>query len=88
MRENFSPRILVRYTMNAWKMLVPKVAPAPKPTRHPGRVQVVLGGTARETRVLNLSEAEAEAEAEAPTPRMWVRVSRSGFAGPSRNWAG
>ncbi|MFB7512894.1 helicase HerA domain-containing protein [Streptomyces sp. NPDC056144] len=59
MRENFSTRILVRYTMNAWKMLVPEVTPAPKPTRHPGRVQVVLGGTARETQVLNLSEAQA-----------------------------
>ncbi len=61
MRENFSTRILVRYTMNAWKMLVPEIAPAPKPTRHPGRVQVVLGGIARETQVLNLSDAEARA---------------------------
>ncbi|MFE1346492.1 hypothetical protein [Streptomyces sp. NPDC058757] len=68
MRENFSTRILVRYTMNAWKMLVPEVAPAPKPTRHPGRVQVVLGGTARETQVLNLSEAEARAWAMAGVP--------------------
>ncbi|MFD6249377.1 pRL2-11 [Streptomyces roseolus] len=68
MRENFSTRILVRYTMNAWKMLVPEVTPAPKPTRHPGRVQVVLGGTARETQVLNLSEAEARAWAMAGAP--------------------
>ncbi|MFH8628010.1 pRL2-11 [Streptomyces vietnamensis] len=65
MRENFSTRILVRYTLNAWKMLVPEVHPAPKPTRHPGRVQVVLGGIARETQVLNLSEAEARAWAMA-----------------------
>ncbi|MGW9452463.1 pRL2-11 [Streptomyces sp. NPDC055632] len=68
MRENFSTRILVRYTLNAWKMLVPEVHPAPKPTRHPGRVQVVLGGTARETQVLNLSETEARAWAMAGTP--------------------
>ncbi|MGW6557631.1 pRL2-11 [Streptomyces hydrogenans] len=68
MRENFSTRILVRYTMNAWKMLVPEVTPAPKPTRHPGRVQVVLGGTARETQVLNLSEAEARGWAMAGVP--------------------
>ncbi|MGA5873990.1 pRL2-11 [Streptomyces cinereoruber] len=68
MRENFSTRILVRYTLNAWKMLVPEVHPAPKPTRHPGRVQVVLGGTARETQVLNLSEAEARAWAMAGAP--------------------
>ncbi|MEU7031478.1 DUF87 domain-containing protein [Streptomyces sp. NPDC046275] len=65
MRENFSTRILVRYTLNAWRMLVPEVHPAPKPTRHPGRVQVVLGGIARETQVLNLSEAEARAWAMA-----------------------
>ncbi|MFI9213942.1 pRL2-11 [Streptomyces sp. NPDC053253] len=68
MRENFSTRILVRYTLNAWRMLVPEVHPAPKPTRHPGRVQVVLGGTARETQVLNLSEAEARAWAMAGSP--------------------
>ncbi|MFF9344898.1 hypothetical protein ACF1CG_34730 [Streptomyces sp. NPDC014773] len=68
MRENFSTRILVRYTMNVWKMLVPEVTPAPKPTRHPGRVQVVLGGTARETQVLNLSETEARAWAMAGVP--------------------
>ncbi|MFD4371074.1 pRL2-11 [Streptomyces sp. NPDC058486] len=68
MRENFSTRILVRYTLNAWKMLVPEVTPAPKPTRHPGRVQVVLGGTARETQVLNLSETEARAWAMSGAP--------------------
>ncbi|MFJ8663461.1 hypothetical protein [Streptomyces sp. NPDC093795] len=75
MRENFSTRILVRYTLNAWKVLVPEVHAAPKPTRHPGRVQVVLGGTARETQVLNLSEAEAEAEAEA---RAWAMAGTPG----------
>ncbi|MFJ5877416.1 pRL2-11 [Streptomyces sp. S1] len=68
MRENFSTRILVRYTLNAWKMLVPEVHPAPKPSRHPGRVQVVLGGTARETQVLNLSETEARAWAMTGAP--------------------
>lgn len=59
MRENFATRILVRYTLNAWRMLVPEVAPAPKPTNHPGRVQVVRGGRAHETQVLLLSDAEA-----------------------------
>jgi Helicase HerA, central domain len=59
MRENFSTRILVRYTLNAWRMLVPEVTPAPKPTTHPGRVQVVLGGTAHETQVLNLTDDQA-----------------------------
>ncbi len=59
MRENFATRILVRYTLNVRRMLVPQVTSAPKPTRHPGRVQVVLGGIAHETQVLNLTDAEA-----------------------------
>ncbi|MFD7555495.1 hypothetical protein ACFV9E_13305 [Streptomyces sp. NPDC059835] len=59
MRENFATRILVRYTRNAWRMLVPEVSPIPMPTEHPGRVQVVTRGRAQETQVLNLSNAEA-----------------------------
>ncbi|MEU0942319.1 pRL2-11 [Streptomyces canus] len=53
MRENFSTRILVRYTLNAWRMLVPEVSPIPMPTEHPGRVQVVrvqLGWSDRSNR--------------------------------------
>ncbi|MFI0779350.1 hypothetical protein [Streptomyces sp. NPDC021212] len=75
MRENFATRILVRYTLNAWRMLVLEVSPAPAPTRRPGRVQVVLGGRAQETQVLNLSDAEA---------REWAMsgVHSSGEAGP------
>ncbi|MGW6744815.1 pRL2-11 [Streptomyces sp. NPDC055025] len=59
MRENFSTRILVRYTLNAWRMLVPEVSPIPMASEHPGRVQVVTRGRAQETQVLNLSNAEA-----------------------------
>ncbi|MFI1377727.1 hypothetical protein ACH4UY_37835 [Streptomyces longwoodensis] len=59
MRENFSTRILVRYTLNAWRMLVPQVSPIPMPNEHPGRAQVVTGDRAHETQVLNLSNAEA-----------------------------
>ncbi|MFB6945618.1 hypothetical protein ACFWGL_40105 [Streptomyces sp. NPDC060286] len=59
MRENFSTRILVRYTLNAWRMLVPEVSPIPMPTEHHGRVQVATRGRAQETQVLNLSNAEA-----------------------------
>lgn len=58
-RENFATRILGRYTVNAWRMLVPEIWPPPKASRHAGRVQVVLGGQARETQVLFLSESEA-----------------------------
>ncbi|MGH3283592.1 MAG: hypothetical protein ACRDPD_02710 [Streptosporangiaceae bacterium] len=58
-RENFSTRILARYTMNAWKMLVPEVWPMPKSSRHQGRVQVVNAGVARETQVVFFTPKEA-----------------------------
>jgi hypothetical protein len=58
-REQFATRILARYSLNAWRMLAPEVHPAPKPTKHPGRAQVVIGGTARETQVLFFTGAEA-----------------------------
>ncbi|MGW1974240.1 helicase HerA domain-containing protein [Streptomyces sp. NPDC001889] len=59
MRENFATRILVRYTLNAWRMLVPEVSPIPMSAEHPGRVQVVTRGRARGMQVLNPSNAEA-----------------------------
>lgn len=54
-------------------MLAPEVHPAPKSTKHPGRAQVVSGGTARETQILFFTEAEARQWATtgtttAPTP--------------------
>lgn len=58
-RECFATRILARYTQNAWKMLVPEVSPIPRSTRHIGRAQVVLGGVAKETQVMFMSEQEA-----------------------------
>ncbi|MEU7088125.1 helicase HerA domain-containing protein [Streptomyces achromogenes] len=76
MRENFSTRILVRYTLNAWRMLVPEVSPIPMPSQHNGRVQVVTRGRAQETQVLNLSNEEA---------REWAMsgVHSKGTTGPS-----
>ncbi|MFD5110323.1 helicase HerA domain-containing protein [Streptomyces cinereoruber] len=76
MRENFSTRILVRYTLNAWRMLVPEVSPIPMPSDHNGRVQVVTRGRAQETQVLNLSNEEA---------RAWAMsgVHSKGTTGPS-----
>lgn len=59
MREAFTARILARYTQNAWRMLVPEVSPIPKASRHSGRVQVVLAGTAHETQVIFMTDAEA-----------------------------
>ncbi|MEU5972022.1 pRL2-11 [Streptomyces globisporus] len=58
-REQFSTRILARYSVNAWRMLAPEVHPAPKSTKHTGRAQVVTGGSATETQVLFFTEAEA-----------------------------
>jgi hypothetical protein len=58
-RENFATRILARYTVNAWKMLVPEVWPMPKSSRHTGRVQVVNAGVARETQVVYFTPKEA-----------------------------
>jgi hypothetical protein len=58
-RENFATRILARYTVNAWKMLVPEVTPIPKASRKAGRVQVVLGGEADETQVAFLTDEQA-----------------------------
>lgn len=58
-RENFATRIMARYTVNAWKMLVPEVWPMPRSSRHAGRVQVVIAGTARETQVVYFTPAEA-----------------------------
>ncbi|MEU9617021.1 pRL2-11 [Streptomyces sp. NPDC048209] len=58
-REQFSTRILARYSVNAWRMLAPEVHPAPKSTKHAGRAQVVTGGSATETQVLFFTEPEA-----------------------------
>jgi hypothetical protein len=58
-REQFATRILARYSMNAWRMLAPEVHPAPKSTKHPGRTQVVIGGTASQTQVLFFTDSEA-----------------------------
>ncbi|MEV1040464.1 pRL2-11 [Streptomyces sp. NPDC050204] len=76
MRENFATRILARYTQNAWRMLVPEVQPAPKSTRHIGRAQVVLGGSAHETQVMFMSDREA---------RDWAMAGAKSPAGAQEN---
>lgn len=62
-RENFAIRILGRYSVNAWKMLAPEVWPAPKSSRHVGRIQLVTGGEAFATQVLYTTDQEAYAYA-------------------------
>lgn len=57
-RENFAIRVLGRYTMNTWRMLVPEVEYEPA-SEHLGRVRVVRAGKAVETQVLYLSDWEA-----------------------------
>ncbi|MFJ4865997.1 pRL2-11 [Streptomyces sp. NPDC088748] len=71
-REQFSTRILARYSVNAWRMLAPEVHPAPKSTKHQGRAQVVSGGSARETQILFFTEAEA---------REWAATGKPAPAG-------
>jgi NAD(P)-dependent dehydrogenase (short-subunit alcohol dehydrogenase family) len=51
-RENFAVRILARYTKNAWNMLVPEIQPVPRSSRHPGRAQVCIAGSATETQII------------------------------------
>ena len=58
-RENMGVRILSRYTVNAWRMLVPEIWPAPRASRHQGRAQVCVAGSASETQIMYLSPAEA-----------------------------
>jgi hypothetical protein len=75
-RECFATRILARYTINAWKMLVPEVSPIPRSTRHIGRAQVVLGGVAAETQVLFMTDTEAAEWAMSGTVAPPLTVSR------------
>lgn len=58
-RENFATRCLTRYTLNAWRMLVPEVWPMPPKSKHVGRWQIVTAGTAHETQVAFMTPAEA-----------------------------
>lgn len=60
-REQFVARCLARYSRQAWSMLCGDVLPMPASTRHPGRVQVVIGGEARATQVLYMTDHEAHA---------------------------
>jgi hypothetical protein len=69
MRECFSTRVLSRYSMNAWKMLVPEVWPAPRASRHPGRVQLVQAGEAHATQVVYGTEEEARELVLSSRPR-------------------
>ena len=58
-RESFGTRMLGRYTVNAWKMLVPEVWPIPRASKTRGRIQVVTAGVATETQVAFLTSREA-----------------------------
>jgi hypothetical protein len=79
-RENFAVRILARYTRNAWQMLVPEIQPMPRSSRHSGRAQVCIAGTATETQVIFPSDKEARRWAEsgkvAPAARASVPTSQ------------
>lgn len=64
-RENFGIRALARYTVNAWKMLVPE-AGMPRASRTLGRWQIVIGGVATEVQVAYLTARQARAFAKPP----------------------
>ncbi|MFM9584154.1 helicase HerA domain-containing protein [Streptomyces caniscabiei] len=81
-REQFATRILARYSMNAWRMLAPEVHPAPKSTKHHGRAQVVIGGTAHETQVLFFTDAEAREWATTGPPLTTNTKTRPAVPGP------
>lgn len=73
-RENFATRILARYTVNNAKMLAPEVWPFPRSSRHPGRVQVVIGGVATAVQVVWTTEAQARAYVVAAQAALGRRV--------------
>ncbi|MGW6360318.1 pRL2-11 [Streptomyces sp. NPDC055092] len=81
-REQFATRILARYSVNAWRMLAPEVHPAPKSTKHIGRAQVVIGGSARETQVLFFTDVEAREWATTGAAPGAPRAGLPGQAGP------
>jgi hypothetical protein len=58
-RENLGCRILARFTVNNWRVLVPEVWPPPRSSRHRGRIQVCVSGDVRETQGLFITPAEA-----------------------------
>lgn len=64
-RENFGIRCLSRYTVNAWKMLVPEV-PMPRKSAVRGRWQIVIAGEATETQVAYLTDEQARQLANVP----------------------
>ena len=63
MREQFFVRILSRYSLRAWNMLSNGLRYIPA-SRHPGRVQVIMGDTAYETQVILFTEQDARAWAQ------------------------
>jgi DNA translocase FtsK/SpoIIIE-like protein len=58
-RENFSTRILIRYTSNQWNMLAYDCGYPESSPEEPGRGMVCRGGKARQTQFLYVTEEEA-----------------------------
>jgi hypothetical protein len=57
-RENFGIRCLARYSVAAWKTLVPEITPVPQKSSIRGRVQVCVAGEREETQVAYLTHDE------------------------------
>lgn len=58
-RENFSTRVLIRYTSNQWNMLAYDCGMAEASPEEPGRGMVCRGGKARQTQFMYITEEEA-----------------------------
>jgi len=79
-RENLGVRILSRFTLNNWRVLVPEVWPAPRSSRHRGRMQVAISGDVRETQGLFLTVAEARELATSGTVAEFPALTLTGGA--------
>jgi hypothetical protein len=89
-RENLGYRLMGRYSPQSWKNLAGDI-PMPPPSRHPGRIQVVSEGIARECQTLFMTDAEAIAWATSqigtiPPPNSSSQNGVNGTIPQHRNW--
>jgi hypothetical protein len=89
-RENLGYRLMGRYSPQSWRNLAGDI-PMPPPSRHPGRIQVISEGIARECQTLFMTDSEAIAWATSNAGLMIPPNSSSGpgmngLIVPRRNW--
>jgi len=89
-RENLGYRLMGRYSPQSWKNLAGDI-PMPPPSRHPGRIQVISEGIARECQTFFMTDSEAIAWATTNSGLIVPRHSSSQNGqntkpSPRRNW--